>query len=228
MTRHTYASPPCLANEIAPDYFDPGGNEPQQATDVATWRQAMRARMIALRHEMGVEARARAAVALARHLDAFLAARFHDLRGRTISVYWPIKAELNLRFWFTALHEAGAILALPVVETRGAALIFRRWTPETRLVKGQWKVPVPDGAADILAPEITLAPLVGWDGAGYRLGYGGGYFDRTLAAATPRPLAIGVGLQAARLHGIHPQPHDIPMDAIITEAGLQAARRRAA
>ena len=66
-----------------------------------------------------------------------------------------------------------------------------------------------------------LSPLVGWDVAGYRLGYGGGYFDRTLAATRPRPYLIGVGLQAARLPTVFPQPHDIAMDAIVTEDGLQ-------
>jgi len=65
---------------------------------------------------------------------------------------------------------------------------------------------------------------VGWDAAGYRLGYGGGYFDRTLAALSPRPFVIGVGFQAARIDTIHPQPHDIPLDAIVTEAGLQVLR----
>jgi 5,10-methenyltetrahydrofolate synthetase len=73
-------------------------------------------------------------------------------------------------------------------------------------------------------PAITLAPLVGWDGNGYRLGYGGGYFDRTLAALTPRPYVIGVGLEAARLPTIFPQPHDIRLDAIVTEAGVRFLR----
>ena len=67
---------------------------------------------------------------------------------------------------------------------------------------------------------IYLAPVVGFDGAGYRLGYGGGYFDRTLAALNPRPLAIGVGLSAARVASIFPQPHDVPMAGVVTEAGF--------
>ena len=221
MTRRTYASPPCLADEIDPAYFDPAAVDPQQATDVARWRKAARTRLIAARDDQGAEARARIVAALTGHLDAFLAARFGDLRGRIVSAYWPIKAELNLRGWITTLHEAGAVVALPVVETRGAPLVFRRWTPRTRMVRGDWKIPVPEATAERLTPEITLAPLVGWDAAGYRLGYGGGYFDRTLAALRPRPFAIGVGVQAARLHSIYPQPHDIALDAIITEAGLQ-------
>ncbi len=76
--------------------------------------------------------------------------------------------------------------------------------------------------AELVTPDVTLAPLVGWDRFGFRLGYGGGHFDRTLAQLSPRPFVIGVGLQTAALATIHPQPHDIRMDAIVTEEGLQA------
>jgi 5,10-methenyltetrahydrofolate synthetase len=72
-----------------------------------------------------------------------------------------------------------------------------------------------------VVPEVSLAPFVGWDAEGYRLGYGGGYFDRTLAARAPRLFTIGVGLQAARLDTIAPQPHDVLLSAIVTEAGVQ-------
>lgn len=71
---------------------------------------------------------------------------------------------------------------------------------------------------------LTLTPVVGWDPAGFRLGYGAGYFDRTLAALTPRPLTIGISLQSARLATIFPQPHDIALDVILTEAGVQFER----
>jgi len=84
------------------------------------------------------------------------------------------------------------------------------------MVQGFWKIPVPSDGPEVV-PDVTLAPVVGWDGANYRLGYGGGYFDRTLAALAPRPLTIGVGLCAARVPTIFPQPHDIAMDVIVTE-----------
>jgi 5-formyltetrahydrofolate cyclo-ligase len=93
-------------------------------------------------------------------------------------------------------------------------------------VPGFWKIPVPaDGPA--VVPNLTLAPLVGWDPAGFRLGYGGGYFDRTLAVLSPRPMTIGIGLQSARLANIFPQPHDIALDVILTEAGVQFEREDA-
>jgi 5,10-methenyltetrahydrofolate synthetase len=85
--------------------------------------------------------------------------------------------------------------------------------------RGHWNITVPAADAARLIPEITLAPLVGWDPGGYRLGYGGGYFDRTLAALAPRPYVIGVGLDASRIPTIVPQSHDIRLDAIVTEGG---------
>jgi len=111
-----------------------------------------------------------------------------------------------------------------VVEVKHAPLVFRRWTPETRMVRGDWNIPVPPQEAEVVKPDVTLAPLVGWDRSGYRLGYGGGYFDRTLAHLSPRPFAIGIGLQAAQLATIYPQPHDIQLDAIVTEEGVQFIR----
>lgn len=91
------------------------------------------------------------------------------------------------------------------------------------MVRGRWGIPVPPEEAGRLTPEVALAPLIGWDSEGFRLGYGRGYFDRTPAALAPRPLVIGVGLQSARLETIVPQPHDIPVTAIVTEAGVQVS-----
>jgi 5,10-methenyltetrahydrofolate synthetase len=97
---------------------------------------------------------------------------------------------------------------------------YRAWRPGENLVSGVWDIPVPE-KREIIIPAMVLAPLVGFDGTSYRLGYGGGYFDRTLAALTPRPFAIGVGFEIQRLETIYPQPFDIPMDLIVTEAGLR-------
>ncbi len=195
--------------------------DPTHPGDVAHWRKAERQRLLEERAALSVAVRHDASEIIADHIDRFLAARFESLEGMTISAWWPIKAELNLRHWLTGLAARGARAALPVVVTPHAPLEFRVWTPDCKMVQGFWKIPVPaDGPA--VTPDITLAPLVGWDDAGYRLGYGGGYFDRTLAALDPRPFAIGIGLQVARVQTIFPQPHDIPMDAIVTEIGVQS------
>jgi len=216
----SYASPPCLAHEIDPAYFDPLGVDPQQAADVARWRKAERARLLAERATLSVSARQDAAERITPRLDDLIRARFGQIEGLTISGWWPIKAELNLRHWLADLVGQGATVALPVVLTPAAPLVFRPWTPDCHMVQGFWKIPIPAEGPEVI-PDVTLAPLVGWDAAGFRLGYGGGYFDRTLAALAPRPYAIGVGLQAARVQTIFPQPHDIAMDAIVTEAGLR-------
>jgi 5-formyltetrahydrofolate cyclo-ligase len=219
-----FASPPCFAHEIAPDHFDPLAVDPQQASDVARWRRDARRRLRAERLAISAVERQEVAAALARTLDAIVAECLGSITDRVISGYWPIKGEPDLRGWLVTLGEADAITALPVVETRAAPLVFRRWTRETPMTRGDWNIPVPPPEAAAVTPTVMLAPLVGWDSSGYRLGYGGGYFDRTLAALRPRPVAIGVGLQAARLETIYPQPHDIPMDIIVTEDGVQVAR----
>lgn len=221
--RGGYNSPPCFAGDVAPDYFDPLAVDPQQALDVARWRKAERARLLAARHAMSVRERQHASAAIMHHLRQLIAARPEMLQGRVLSAYWPIKAEPNLRDLLFELHHHGVIITLPVVAQKAAPLVFRRWTPETRMIRGDWNIPVPPATAAQLSPDIALAPLVGWAPGGWRLGYGGGYFDRSLAARQPRPFAIGIGFQSARLHTIFPQPHDIALDLIVTEAGLQGA-----
>jgi 5-formyltetrahydrofolate cyclo-ligase len=218
-----YASPPCFAHEIDPAYYNSADVDPQQVLDVSRWRQAERTRLLGERAALPVLVRQAAAETISVHLDAFLAERFIDLAGLTISAWWPIKAELDLRFWLAGLAERGARAALPLVVERAAPLAFRVWSPTTRMERGFWNIPVPAEGPEV-KPDITLAPVVGWDDASYRLGYGGGYFDRTLAAYSTRPLAIGIGLQAARVASIFPQPHDIPMAATITETGAHWAQ----
>ena len=102
-----FASPPCLAHQIDPAYADPLAVDPQQTLDVARWRRAERIRLLAERAALSVDARRAAAVAIADHLDQLLATRFATIKGLTISAWWPIKAELDLRFWLAGLAEIG-------------------------------------------------------------------------------------------------------------------------
>jgi len=219
------ASPPCMAGEGGGDPSDPLAVEPEQARDVARWRRAERTRLRAERDAMSVAGRAAAGKALGGHLRQLLAGRFGGAKDQILSAYWPIKGEPDLRPLMAELHGAGVNVTLPVVEMKAAPLAFRRWTPQTRMVRGDWNILVPPPNADRLIPQITLAPCVGWDGEGYRLGYGGGYFDRTLAALRPRPFTIGIGFHAARLATIYPQPHDIPLDVVLTERGMEFDRQ---
>jgi 5,10-methenyltetrahydrofolate synthetase len=188
-----------------------------KSTEVPGWRKARREELRAARKTLSVAEHASASDRLAVNLEAILQTRFDGARGRILSMYWPIKGEPDLRGLMTRLHDAGVMIALPLVETKAAPLVFRRWTPETKMVRGDWNIPVPPANAEVVTPDIALAPLVGWDEQGYRLGYGGGYFDRTLASLDPCPFKIGVGYASAKLSTIFPQPHDIPMDMIVTE-----------
>ncbi|MGA2343507.1 MAG: 5-formyltetrahydrofolate cyclo-ligase, partial [Steroidobacteraceae bacterium] len=116
----------------------------------------------------------------------------------------------------------GGLAALPVVVREAAPLEFWRFSPGVPMQTGVWSIPIPK-QREVLAPDVVIAPLVGFDRAGYRLGYGGGYFDRTLAAASPRPFAVGLGFADSALETIYPQAHDIPMNLIVTEESVSRA-----
>lgn len=220
------ASPPHLAGELAADDFGRAMGEPAQAHDVARWRKAERARLRSERLSLSLEARHAISNALNTHLRKLLDERFDGANGQVFSAYWPIKGEPNLHSLMADLDALGVRVALPVVETKAAPLVFRRWTRGMPMARGNWNIPVPPPDAEALIPDIMLAPLVGWDAEGYRLGYGGGYFDRTLASLDPRPFTIGIGFQSARIPTIFPQPHDIALDLVLTEAGVQVLRAR--
>lgn len=221
-----FASPPCYAADVAPDYFDPLAVNPEQARDVARWRKAERSRLRDARQALSVSGHKEISEVLAGHLRQALKDRFDEMHGMVFSAYWPIKGEPDLRPLMAEMHEAGVTVALPLVETRAAPLTFRRWTPKTRMTRGDWNIPVPPPYAPVVTPDIALAPLVGWTADGYRLGYGGGYFDRTLANLKPKPFVIGIGFETAQLATIYPQPHDIPLDLILTEAGSRSERAK--
>ena len=208
-----YASPVCYAADVE------SGVDEQQQRDLARWRKAERQRQREIRRALTPEQRQTYAQAIAKNIDAILEKKYVDLRGKVLGGYWPIQGELDLVFWFHALHKRGVRIALPITEQQDAPLIFRAWTPDTVMKKDCWHIPIPPAENAQLTPDILLAPCVAWDAAGFRLGYGGGYFDRTLAALAPKPFVIGVAMQAAQMPTIFPQTYDIAMDAIVTEAG---------
>lgn len=214
-----FASPPCYAHELDPAYRELLAEAPAMPAEVRRWRRAERERLRAERRALGAAERRRIAGLVADHLERLLACWLGSVTGRRIAVWWPIDGELNLRPLFAAWHAHGAVLALPVVVEPKRPLHFHRWTPTSRMQPGYWNVPVP-AAGEPVAPEVVLAPLVGFDAACHRLGHGGGYYDRTLATVLPKPIAVGVGPSLGQLATIRPQPHDVPMGAIVTEAGV--------
>jgi 5-formyltetrahydrofolate cyclo-ligase len=117
------------------------------------------------------------------------------------------------------MRSPGSRSALPVVVEKKKPLEFREWWPGAPTTPGVFDLPIPQGT-EIMRPHALLVPPVGFDAQGYRLGYGGGYFDRTLAALAPQPLKIAVAFEVSRIPTIHPQPYDIPMDFVVTENGI--------
>lgn len=183
--------------------------------EIRNWRRETRAmllaRRLAVRRQQRDQVKQCVVDSLLHHIP--------ELRAGAIGFCWPFKGEIDVRDLVSECLATGAEAALPVVVERGQPLEFWSWRPRMELKRGVWDIPIP-AERQVARPTILLVPLVGFDGAGYRLGYGGGYYDRTLAAAAPRPLAIGVGYGLGRLETIHPQSHDVPMDAIVTEAGF--------
>lgn len=202
-------SSPCFLHEL--DAEGRLGVDPQQARDVARWRKAERERLIAARLLLSVDHRAAQTSAIAAQLDRLIP----PADGTIVSVYWPIRAEPDLRSWMRSKAVSGLRVALPVALALRQPLVFREWRPDAPMARGLWKIPYPAEGAEVV-PTVVLAPLVGFDRACYRLGYGGGFFDRTLARMTHEPLVIGIGYPQALIETIFPQPHDIPMSCIVT------------
>ena len=132
-----------------------------------------------------------------------------------LGVFWPIQAEPDLRSCYPKLQELGIQLALPLVQNKAQALIFLTWAPGDGMATDEHGIPVPAQREHIIQPAALLIPCVGFNASNHRLGYGGGYYDRTLSF-TPRPQAIGVAYQQGLLD-FAAQAHDLPMDLIITE-----------
>ncbi|HEX8989039.1 MAG TPA: 5-formyltetrahydrofolate cyclo-ligase [Rhodocyclaceae bacterium] len=137
----------------------------------------------------------------------------------SVAFCWPIRGEFDARPLVGRLLARGWHASMPVVESIAAPMRFRPWTPTAAMEVDPYGIPVPAGGKVSPPPDIVLLPLVAFDAAGFRLGYGGGYFDRTLAELVPRPAAWGVGFELGRTAELQPQPHDVPLDLIVTERG---------
>lgn len=135
-------------------------------------------------------------------------------RVRTVGVYSPIQGEPSLCEAFPLLVEIGIKLALPSVPAVDQALTFSAWSPGDELMKDRYGVLVPLETAPIVRPEVLFIPCVGYTADGYRLGYGGGYYDRTLAEK-PKTKAVGIAYRISQCE-FEVQPHDIALDRIIT------------
>jgi len=192
-----------------------GGARLEIPEDVGAWRRTIRADLLERRSSLSHSERV--------HVRSVVSDRirgaFPELCGERIGFYWPIRGEIDLRPLAAELAEEGAEMCLPVITGRSEPLVFARWRPGMRMVRGTWNIPVP-AEPEWLRPTVFLIPVLGFDPEAYRLGYGGGYYDRTLSVMDPKPRSIGIGYHFGRLETIFPQPHDVPLDAVVTESDL--------
>ena len=208
-----YASPPCFMHELEPGFeAETPRQDAMTWTDVTRWRKAERKRLIDERLLIDVDVRKVRSERIASALDLTIG----KVGSRIVGSYWPFRGEPDLRNWAIRVIERGGRIALPVVIKKGWPLEFRIWSPGDPLERGVWNILVPSRGPSV-QPDVVIAPVVGFDEAKYRLGYGGGFFDRTLAALSKRPFVVGVGYAQSRIQTIYPQAHDIPMDLIVTD-----------
>lgn len=147
----------------------------------------------------------------------------HRLARRVTAGFWPIGNEIDSRPVLHYVRERGGIAALPVTVGPDRPLEFRVWEPGERLVKGEFGEMTPGPEAVTMLPELLLVPLLAYDLEGYRLGYGGGYYDRTLEAmhqAGHRPVTIGLAWSAQECTLVPREPHDQSLDYIVTERSI--------
>lgn len=186
------------------------GSVTETMADANSIKTALRRNLLADRQSIAEEVR--------RDRDRIIADRvvawWKQHRPACLAVYIPMRGEPDLNAAYGELHGLGAGLALPVVTNKAMPLSFAEWTPGETLTRDMVGVPVP-ASGKLVQPQALLIPCVGFNSAGFRLGYGGGFYDRTLATA-PRPLAIGVAYASAQT-SFEVSPHDIAMDLIITD-----------
>lgn len=202
---------------MTPNAATPDTATPDTAAEAArAARKAQRLALIQARINLPAAMRDAADAAIARHLGDLLA----RLAPASLGFCWPYRAEFDMREVVAAWLAADACrwAALPVVGTTGTPMRWRRWDPAVQMPLDRYGIPFPGDGPD-LHPALLVIPCNGFDARGYRIGYGAGHFDRTLAAMQPRPVAVGVAYELARMADTQPQGHDLPMDWLVTEAG---------
>lgn len=186
-----------------------------QFTPVGEDRRALRSHLLALRANLPQRPAADA------QIETALAALLERLAVHCVGFYWPIQQEFDARAvvarWLDGMP--GRQAALPVVHAPATPLDFHRWTPDMPMRAGRYGIPVPENT-EAVTPDALIIPCVGFSADKFRLGYGGGFYDRTLAAMSGKPVAIGIGFEAC-LVPLRAEPHDLPMDWIVTESGAR-------
>ena len=194
-----------------------------EATDKQRLRAAARKLRVAAQAD---DTSSGAAVQMAEHFFAAFSATMEDGAHKVVAGYWPLGSELDVRPLMIRLAEAGFDLALPVTRAVDLPLEFRRWRPGDALERGAHGISQPVASAPVIMPTLLLVPLLAFDAGGWRLGYGAGYYDRTLAELRGRllkmPLAIGIAYAVQEMVSLPHHAGDQRLDGVVTE---RAARR---
>jgi 5,10-methenyltetrahydrofolate synthetase len=193
--------------------------EPKPAADD---RSALRRRLIAAREAL--PDRLERAVELQSVLRAWLVGH----KVSTIGAYWPIKGEFDplpaLYRWSEAAAESEErIIGLPVADKASGSLQFHMWFPGCPMAPDAYDIPKPQGTP-VFRPELLLLPCLGYGPGGVRMGYGGGFYGRTIAALSPRPYTVGVGYSSGFQPLLRQGPQDLAVDAMLTEDGVMWQR----
>ena len=189
----------------------PAGLPASTAQTNAEFKAALRKRLLAVRRAIDAPTRAGWDAAICRHIVAW----WQDARVPALGVYWPLRDEPDLHPAYAELARLGARLLLPVVLERDAPLAFAAWEPGEPLVKDTMGIAVPAQQRIEPCPPALLVPCLAFNAQGYRLGYGGGFYDRTLEK-TPRPATIGIAYSCLAAE-FGSDGHDVPLDRVITE-----------
>jgi len=180
-------------------------------------KAALRIRARAARASLDHSERADAAVAVARHFFDGVALQQADI----VAAYWRIRDELDCQPILVKLMDSNQTVVLPVVVGPEEPLDLRVWEQGASLYESGFGTLAPSELAPKAEPDVVIMPLLGFDSRGTRLGYGGGYYDRTLATMKKPPRLIGLAFAAQELERIPREAHDVPLDAVITEAGMR-------
>jgi 5-formyltetrahydrofolate cyclo-ligase len=191
--------------------------------DDGSLKAALRAELQARRDALPLDERTAAAETVAGH-----AAKLLPWPGGVVAAYWPIRSEIDPRPLIAALRAAGAMIALPSLAV-GVRLVFRQWDDGDELVEGRFGTREPASLAPLRTPLRLIVPLLGFTRAGDRLGYGAGYYDRSLPAlAREGAYTVGLAFAAQEVEQLPREPHDWPLDAVLTEKEWIDCRRNLA
>lgn len=209
--RSQYASPACTLHES--HQFKTLKEDENSLENLKAWRKQQRSRLMTIRDSMSEAQHAALSGSVAEQLlqSGWLS------QSKTIAFFWPMPGEIDLRPLMTVLVKQGATVALPVIVQKDHPLEFWQWLPDESLSEdGLWGIPAP-AVRRLVNPGLLLVPMLGFDDEGHRIGFGGGYYDRSIVAMQNPPLCVGVCGEFGHMQSIYPQAHDMPMHAIASE-----------